>query len=98
MFTRKPDTALGSVIFTDGQIIRHYPDGNDHFVELVDYCGAPMKIQLSETSRVDELPNGSEREVMDAAFERDDERWTVTFKDDDGEPILVVGYRDAKLV
>ncbi len=35
---------------------------------------------------------------MDAAFDRDDGGWTVIFKDDDGEPILVIGYRDAELV
>lgn len=57
-----------------------------------------MKIRFTETSRVEELADVSEREVMDAAFDRDDGGWTVIFKDDDGEPILVIGYRDAELV
>lgn len=57
-----------------------------------------MKIRFTETSRVEELADISEREVMDAAFDRDDGGWTVIFKDDDGEPILVIGYRDAELV
>ncbi len=42
MFTRKPKNALESVVFTAGKIIEHHPHGNDHFVELVDYCGKTM--------------------------------------------------------
>ena len=98
MFTRKPKNALESVVFTDGKIIEHYPHGNDHFVELVDYCGKTMKIRFTDASRVEEYANFSTREGMDATFERDDARWTLIFKDDDREPILVVGYRDTDLV
>ena len=87
MFTRKPKNALESVVFTDGRIIEHHPHGNDHFVELVDYCAKTMKIRFTDASRVEEYADFSTREVMDAAFERDD-----------GEPVLVVGYRDAELV
>jgi hypothetical protein len=95
---RKPRNVLESIIFTDRKIVRHYPRGNDHFVEFLDYCENPMKIRFTETSRVEELADVSEREVMDVAFDRDDGGWTVIFKDDDGEPILVIGYRDAELV